>query len=163
MEENEVIEISPSSTEKYAWLKKPKKEGEENRSPLRPLFCMKKNMDMKLIEETEDCFILDFNPIDSVDIAKLPLTNDTDDVDISVLAEKGQVACRDYPHSRHLCLQFPFDTTPSDRHCDLCYCYVCDSAAPCEKWMTHCHATEHDEYWKSQRYARIEKGRLWKI
>ncbi|KAL4369600.1 hypothetical protein GQ457_05G018780 [Hibiscus cannabinus] len=45
-----------------------------------------------------------------------------------------KVACRDYPHSRHLCLQFSFNTTLHDGYCDLCYCYVCDSAAPCEAW-----------------------------
>lgn len=48
-------------------------------------------MDMKLIEEKEDCFILDYNPFDSVDISKLSLTNDAYDVHLSVLAEKGQV------------------------------------------------------------------------
>ncbi|XVE64504.1 hypothetical protein DITRI_Ditri07aG0105800 [Diplodiscus trichospermus] len=94
MGENVVIEISPSSTEKDTRLRNPKceqseMEEEEDMSPLRPIFCLKKKVDMKRIEETEDCFILDFNPSDSVDIAKLSVTDDGDDVDLSVLAEKG--------------------------------------------------------------------------
>ncbi|XP_022738432.1 uncharacterized protein LOC111291110 [Durio zibethinus] len=159
MAERVVKEISPSSAKKDTRLKnlacKQEEEEPGDGSPLRPIFCLKKNVDMKRIEEMEDCFILEFNPFDSVDIA----TKDSDDVDISVVAEKGQVACRDYPHSRHLCLQYPFDTTTHERHCDLCYCYVCDSAAPCECWMTHCHASEHVEDWKSQRNLRIQKVR----
>ncbi|XWS61430.1 hypothetical protein CRYUN_Cryun07bG0125000 [Craigia yunnanensis] len=165
MAEKVVIEISPSSAEKDTRLRnstskqKENEEEPEDGSPLRPIFCLKKKVDMKRIEETEDCFILDFNPFDSIDIAKLSVTNDGDDVDLSVVAEKGQVACRDYPHSRHLCLQFPFDTTPHERHCDLCYCYVCDSAAPCKCWKAHCHASEHVDDWKSQRNLRILKLR----
>lgn len=29
-----------------------------------------------------------------------------------------QIALRDYPHSRHLCLKFPFKTTPSESYCE---------------------------------------------
>lgn len=29
------------------------------------------------------------------------------------------MACRDYPHSRHLCLKFPFHTTPHESYCEL--------------------------------------------
>jgi hypothetical protein len=29
-----------------------------------------------------------------------------------------QIACRDYPHPRHLCAKHPFSSTPHDRHCD---------------------------------------------
>ncbi|XP_056162936.1 RPM1 interacting protein 13-like [Syzygium oleosum] len=50
--------------------------------------------------------------------------------DLVVIAEKGQVVCRDFLHSRHLCQKFPLATTPHERYCELCYCYVCDSAAP---------------------------------
>lgn len=38
-----------------------------------------------------------------------------------------------------------------------CHCYVCDSIAPCAHWGTgvskidHCHATDKQEIWKSQR------------
>ncbi|TYJ07625.1 hypothetical protein E1A91_A11G018100v1 [Gossypium mustelinum] len=164
----ENVVIVPSSAEKGMTLKNPtykkqrnnenNEDPEDHQSPLRSIFCLKKIVDMKRVEETEDCFILDFNPFNSIDIAKLSAVNDGDEADLSVVAEKGQVACRDYPHSRHLCLQFPFDTTPHDRHCHLCYCYVCDSAAPCEFWVLHCDASEHVETWKSQRQVRIPKG-----
>ncbi|KAG5043647.1 hypothetical protein JHK87_007562 [Glycine soja] len=38
-----------------------------------------------------------------------------------------------------------------------CYCYVCDSVAPCPKWVTgllgmdHCHATDESETWRTRR------------
>uniref|UniRef100_A0A2P2J7D2 Uncharacterized protein MANES_13G038700 n=1 Tax=Rhizophora mucronata TaxID=61149 RepID=A0A2P2J7D2_RHIMU len=68
-----------------------------------------------------------------------------------------QIACRDYPHPRHLCAKFPFSSTQHDRHCDLCHCYVCDSLAPCAYWgtgvssMDHCHAIDKQEMWKNLR------------
>ncbi|PNX97351.1 hypothetical protein L195_g020579 [Trifolium pratense] len=67
----------------------------------------------------------------------------------------GPVALRDYPHSRHLCIKFPFKTTARESYCDKCYCYVCDSAAPCKYWTTgnHCSA-ESAGYWKDQRKVR---------
>ncbi|KAF9688486.1 hypothetical protein SADUNF_Sadunf02G0202000 [Salix dunnii] len=84
--------------------------------------------------------------------------------DVLVVGEKGQVACRDYPHPRHLCVEFPFGSTPHERHCHLCHCYVCDSIAPCVQWGTgfsttdHCHATDKQESWKTQReICRIGK------
>ncbi|XP_055813079.1 uncharacterized protein LOC129882695 isoform X2 [Solanum dulcamara] len=70
------------------------------------------------------------------------------------------IACRDYPHSRHLCAKFPFGSTPHERHCDQCHCYVCDTLAPCVYWRTgisstaaHCHATDKDKFWKAQRQS----------
>ncbi|KAE9590996.1 hypothetical protein Lalb_Chr20g0113491 [Lupinus albus] len=67
------------------------------------------------------------------------------------------IACRDYPHPRHLCGNFPFSSTPHHSHCDKCHCYVCDSLAPCPKWGTgllttdHCHATDRSSIWKTLR------------
>ncbi|KAF7148073.1 hypothetical protein RHSIM_Rhsim03G0216100 [Rhododendron simsii] len=88
-------------------------------------------------EREEDCYILDSDPNDSlitIDLSKLSISSDLDATDISVLAEKGQVACRDYPHSRHLCFNNPFEKTPHESYCELCYCFVCDRVAPCKKW-----------------------------
>ncbi|XP_042474995.1 uncharacterized protein LOC122057066 isoform X2 [Macadamia integrifolia] len=63
-----------------------------------------------------------------------------------------QVACRDYPHSRHLCAKYPFNKTPHEDYCEQCFCYVCDTIAPCKSWKKpgggHCDATEHEELWK---------------
>ncbi|CAE6239602.1 unnamed protein product [Arabidopsis arenosa] len=114
-----------------------KKEGSP---PLIGIFCVKTRQDMKRIEETEDCFILDFNPFDSFDVKRLSYSLDKD---LEIIHETGQVACRDYPHPRHLCLNFPFGSTSNATHCDLCYCYVCDKPAPCALWMSsHCNASE---------------------
>ncbi|GLT41552.1 hypothetical protein SLA2020_156060 [Shorea laevis] len=135
----EVIEISSSSPEK-----------ETDGTPVRSIFCLKRRIDMERIDLTEDCFVLDFNPFDSFGTSNISGKSDSGYApDLSVIAEKGQVACRDYPHSRHLCLSFPFETTPHEKYCELCYCYVCDSAAPCKYWTvpngTHCHALDVEE------------------
>ncbi|CAN6565481.1 unnamed protein product [Malus baccata var. baccata] len=100
---------------------------DEDGSPIRHIVCVKNKVDVKRFEDVEDCFILDFDPFEPV-------------------------ACRDYPHSRHLCLKFPFETTPHESYCELCYCYVCDSAAPCMLWkLSHCHAAAHIGDWKCKR------------
>ncbi|EEF36796.1 conserved hypothetical protein [Ricinus communis] len=125
------------------------KESSVEGTPLRPIFCLKRKMDMKPFDDVYDCFILDFD--NSECISDLSLCFDDD---LSVIAERGKVACRDYPHARHLCLNYPFDTTPHENFCQLCYCYVCDSAAPCKYWKdsksAHCHASE-SIIWKAQR------------
>uniref|UniRef100_A0A5B7CCH7 RPM1 interacting protein 13 n=1 Tax=Davidia involucrata TaxID=16924 RepID=A0A5B7CCH7_DAVIN len=110
-------------------------------------------------DEDDDCVVLDGDPDKPVAIE-----NDTagEADELLIVSEKGQIACRDYPHPRHLCAKFPFSSTPHERHCDMCHCYVCDSHAPCVHWGTgtssidHCHATDK-EPWKFQR-RRIKRG-----
>ncbi|XP_027337068.1 uncharacterized protein LOC113850705 [Abrus precatorius] len=111
-------------------------------SPIRAIACLNKITDMRRFEENEDCFILGFDPSDPVPLLSDAPANLHDADDLFVIAEKGQVACRDYPHSRHLCVKFPFKTTPHENYCAKCYCYVCDSAAPCKYWTIarHCDA-----------------------
>ncbi|KAH0690059.1 hypothetical protein MTR67_014226 [Solanum verrucosum] len=124
-------------------------------TPLRPVFCLKKREQLKEFEEKEECFILDFDPYESVDISKLSVSQNLDASDLSVLAEKGEVACRDFPHPRHDCAKHPFEKTPHQDHCEMCYCYVCDVAAPCKSWTgnsAHCHAM-NNEAWKALRNA----------
>ncbi|CAI8598636.1 unnamed protein product [Vicia faba] len=135
-------------------------------TPIRPVVCLKRKEDIKLYEETEECFILDFDPFEVIDFSKLSLdnmNNDDDTSDISIVAEKGQVACRDYPHARHLCVKFPFSTTPHESSCEKCYCYVCDSVAPCKYWTRasdksdsppHCDANSDWEEERSE-YKRL--------
>uniref|UniRef100_A0A7N0TCF9 Uncharacterized protein n=1 Tax=Kalanchoe fedtschenkoi TaxID=63787 RepID=A0A7N0TCF9_KALFE len=121
-----------------------------------PIVVLKKRYDMKRYEQTEECFILDFDPDEAAaDLGSVKAAAGWKvDEDVAVISEKGQVACRDYPHSRHLCLKFPFDKTLHESHCKLCYCYVCDTAAPCIYWdypvYGHCHASENDD-WKARR------------
>ncbi|ONI25772.1 hypothetical protein PRUPE_2G319800 [Prunus persica] len=177
---------------------------EEDGSPVRHILCVKNKVDVKQFEEVDDCFILDFDPFEPIQLSKLSVSdnfaghNAPESPDVAVVAEKGQVvcfphdpfdvslcsflfnqfsfsvalfgccgnrnpilpvACRDYPHSRHLCLKFPFETTPHESYCELCYCYVCDSAAPCVLWkLAHCHASEHIGDWKSRRYLRKQQA-----
>ncbi|KAK9756827.1 hypothetical protein RND81_01G123400 [Saponaria officinalis] len=67
------------------------------------------------------------------------------------------VACRDFPHPRHLCANFPFSSTSHESRCNLCHCYICDSLAPCAYWGSgalttdHCHATDKAVYWQTER------------
>nr|XP_051210396.1 nuclear localization sequence-binding protein-like isoform X8 [Lolium perenne] len=85
--------------------------------------------------------------------------DDDDDDDCVIVAEKGEVACRDFPHSRHLCSNMPFGTTSHSKHCTMCYCFVCDAPAPCSYWGKglsvddHCHATDKETKWKTLREA----------
>ncbi|KAJ8554227.1 hypothetical protein K7X08_024905 [Anisodus acutangulus] len=124
-------------------------------SPLRHILCLKKREQLKEFEEKEECFILDFDPYDTVDMSKLSFLDNLDDSDVSVVAEKGEVACRDFPHPRHACAKHPFEKTLHHIHCEMCYCYVCDVAAPCKSWtgaLGHCHAL-NNEAWKTLRNA----------
>ncbi|KAM7268766.1 hypothetical protein ACFE04_010932 [Oxalis oulophora] len=122
-------------------------------SPIRSVFCLKRKLDIEKTDEIEDCFILDFDPNELTNYVNVNNNNDSDD--LSIVAEKGQVACRDYPHSRHACSENPFDTSPHEKHCELCYCYVCDSAAPCKYWsrpgFKHCNASDKEARWRSLR------------
>nr|XP_043618396.1 uncharacterized protein LOC122590126 [Erigeron canadensis] len=129
---------------------------DDDGTPLRPIFCLKRKSAIKEFDDKEDCFILDFNPDeDSVDLSKMNAekgvqNNPQDSPDVFMVAEKGQVACRDYPHSRHLCVKHPFQKTPHESYCNMCYCFVCDVSAPCKSWNGyngHCHAIDN-EGWK---------------
>uniref|UniRef100_A0A0A9DLG1 Uncharacterized protein n=1 Tax=Arundo donax TaxID=35708 RepID=A0A0A9DLG1_ARUDO len=80
----------------------------------------------------EECEILAADPLAAAEVAPAPAAAANDD--IAVVAERGKVACRDYPHPRSACAKHPFNTTPHERHCNKCFCYVCDIAAPCVSW-----------------------------
>ena len=102
-----VIEISPSSSEKEekkVFRYTSSSSSEESGTPVRRILCIKNAHDVKQFEETEECFILDFDPFDPpIDISKLSMSaaaaddedeeeNDDDDArEFVILAEKGQV------------------------------------------------------------------------
>ncbi|XP_039785062.1 uncharacterized protein LOC120651585 isoform X2 [Panicum virgatum] len=65
--------------------------------------------------------------IDPAEFAKKLNLKETDDV--ILVAAKGKVALRDFPHPRHLCGNFPFDKTPHESLCGKCYCSLCDVPA----------------------------------
>ncbi|TKY52783.1 31 kDa ribonucleoprotein [Spatholobus suberectus] len=104
--------------------------------------------------DDDDCVILEGDP----EKGAAPVAEEANGSDeLLVIGEKGPIACRDYPHPRHLCAKFPFSSTPHEKHCSQCHCYVCDSLAPCLEWGTgilssdHCHANDKTELWKIQR------------
>ncbi|XP_074268445.1 uncharacterized protein LOC141591856 isoform X1 [Silene latifolia] len=113
-------------------------------------------------DDDDDCVVLECDP-DKPPPSKggddeVKKYDDDDDSDeVVVVGEKGQVACRDFPHSRHLCANFPFSSTSHESRCELCHCYVCDSLAPCAHWGSgasttdHCHATDKAVYWQTER------------
>lgn len=116
--------------------------------------------------DDDDCVVLDDDPDKPVVMASCKADHADaadDDDDLKIVGEKGEVACRDFPHSRHLCVRFPFASTPHALHCGQCHCYVCDSLAPCSHWGTgfssidHCHASDKDDFWRAER-KRIKKG-----
>ncbi|XBI76062.1 hypothetical protein VPH35_069340 [Triticum aestivum] len=125
-----------------------------------------------------DCVVLDSDPDGAVAVADEDgaAGNDGSSDELQIVAEKGQFACRDFPHSRHLCSTMPFGATSHEKHCtchgelqafslpDPCYCFVCDAPAPCAYWGTglladdHCHATDKETKWRAMRLAFKCKG-----
>ncbi|KAI6673482.1 hypothetical protein NL676_001388 [Syzygium grande] len=83
-------------------------------------------------DDDDDCVVLDGDPEKAVSAPDDAVDGGSDD--LLIVGEKGQVACRDYPHPRHDCVIFPFSSTLHEKHCNLCHCYVCDSPAPCAYW-----------------------------
>lgn len=133
----------------------------------RNLVAVKKGKSDGEEEEDDDCVVLDSNPDVPVAVVKQEGSAGFDGSldELLIVAEKGQVACRDFPHSRHLCSSLPFGTTSHVRHCTMCYCFVCDVPAPCKYWgkglLTddHCHGTDDEMSWKILRQT-FRLGRL---
>ncbi|XP_047333635.1 uncharacterized protein LOC124937416 [Impatiens glandulifera] len=106
-------------------------------------------------DDDDDCMILDGDPDEPISIKNDSAIDDSDD--LVIVGAKGQIACRDFPHPRHLCANYEFDTTQHEKYCSQCHCYVCDALAPCVHWgngiskFDHCHATEKSHYWKHER------------
>ncbi|KAL5712103.1 hypothetical protein ACHQM5_014305 [Ranunculus cassubicifolius] len=104
--------------------------------------------------DDDECLILDGDPDKILEVEN---GDGNDEDELQVVGEKGQIACRDYPHPRHLCARYPFSSNPHEKYCDLCHCYVCDTRAPCKHWGTgvsshdHCHSSDKEEIWRLQR------------
>ncbi|KAL5729287.1 hypothetical protein ACHQM5_002261 [Ranunculus cassubicifolius] len=136
----EIIDISSDEEDIQPCVKRCIKK-ERNRAPIVG------NLD----SDSDDCVILDEDPDKPVRRFESQ-TGGSDE--LLIVAEKGQVACRDYPHARHLCARLPFDTNPHQKYCDMCHCYVCDTRAPCvywgsgNSWHDHCHSTDKDKIWR---------------
>ncbi|KAE8660778.1 RPM1 interacting protein 13, putative isoform 2 [Hibiscus syriacus] len=104
--------------------------------------------------EDDDCIVLEGDPEKVVSDVN---DNHEDSDELLVVGQKGQIACRDFPHPRHDCAKFPFSSNSHEQHCELCHCFVCDMRAPCFYWGSgisntdHCHATDKEEIWKTLR------------
>ena len=89
-----VFNISPSSCgkkkeEKIKVIDITSSSSEDDTTPIRHVLCLKREADAKRFEETEDCFIIDF---DSPKATVSPAPDFVDgDPDISVVSVKGQV------------------------------------------------------------------------
>ncbi|GFP82985.1 hypothetical protein PHJA_000441600 [Phtheirospermum japonicum] len=119
----------------------------------------------KVVDDDDDCVILDGDPDKPVVAAAVNcgvgyFWSHTSERHVFAVADHFKL---DFPHARHLCVKFLFASSPHATHCSQCHCYVCDSLAPCSHWGTgvssidHCHATDKDEYWKTER-KRIKNG-----
>ncbi|GKU86186.1 hypothetical protein SLEP1_g741 [Rubroshorea leprosula] len=105
-------------------------------------------------DDDDELVVLDGDPDKPLEVAN---EGDGGGDELMVVGQKGEIACRDLPHSRHLCANFKFSSTPHEKHCELCHCFVCDTRAPCLYWGSgtssadHCHATDKEERWNSLR------------
>ncbi|KAL6658293.1 hypothetical protein ACP70R_003879 [Stipagrostis hirtigluma subsp. patula] len=103
--------------------------------------------------DDDECIILEGDPDKLVTLAEGEGSAGEGSSDnLLIVAEKGPLACRDFPHSRHLCSNLPFSTTPHEMYCNKCHCFVCDTPAPCKYWGNgaygchHCHATDKADW-----------------
>ncbi|KAJ3681729.1 hypothetical protein LUZ60_014302 [Juncus effusus] len=113
--------------------------------------------DEKVVYDDE-CCILTSDPLADADLSRPVCQNEglKQDDEVAVVAARGKIPCRDYPHPRHTCAEFPFAQTSHEKHCSNCFCYVCDIAAPCKYWRGkegHCDASSSDKYWNSKRQS----------
>uniref|UniRef100_A0A0E0K8M1 Uncharacterized protein n=1 Tax=Oryza punctata TaxID=4537 RepID=A0A0E0K8M1_ORYPU len=114
--------------------------------------------------DDDDCVMLDSDPDKAVLVVneQRPGQGGPEE-ELQIVSEKGELACRDFPHPRHLCVSMPFTSSHAD-HCALCHCYVCDSPAPCAFWgkgtkpTDHCHATDKDAKWTKMRQSLKRKN-----
>lgn len=111
---------------------------------------------IECISDDDECVVLDGDPDKPLEIA-----NQEEEAcdELQIVGQKGEIACRDLPHSRHLCAKFKFDSTSHTKHCELCHCFVCDTLAPCIYWgagistTDHCHATDEEKRWNLLRQS----------
>ncbi|CAH8359071.1 unnamed protein product [Eruca vesicaria subsp. sativa] len=107
-------------------------------------------------DDDDDCVILDCDS-DKTSAAFESKADDDDNDEVLVVGQKGEKACRDFPHPRHSCAKYSFNSTSHESYCDMCHCYVCDIPAPCPYWcvpvssLNHCHANDKDKTWMNQR------------
>ncbi|XP_020695774.1 uncharacterized protein LOC110109174 isoform X1 [Dendrobium catenatum] len=112
--------------------------------------------------DSDDCYEID--PIDFT--TKLEFSS-ADDSSVAIVAHKGHVALRDFPHPRHLCGNFPFCRTTHETFCSKCFCYVCEVAAPCSEWWGkngHCNVSQKELEGRLQKFTLDhDQGRIFDL
>jgi len=129
----------------------------------RPLENDRKTASMITADVDEEIQILDDNEEGPFQlIAAASKTNSTDD-DLEVLGIRNEVIL---PHNRCDCPKNKFsmsgcDAHQNEKHCDKCYCYVCDClASECKSWNSnwmqhaHCNATDKINRWVQKRQEK---------
>ncbi|CAM0909729.1 unnamed protein product [Alopecurus aequalis] len=85
----------------------------------------RRNKNAGKVDEDDDCVILDGDPHRPVAVAVATAKGrSASDDEVEIVAVRGEIACKDFPHSRHVCSEFPFSTTSHRKHCSMCYCFV---------------------------------------
>ncbi|CAH8354625.1 unnamed protein product [Eruca vesicaria subsp. sativa] len=72
-------------------------------------------------DDDDDCVILDCDP-DKTGAAVESKADDDDNDEVLVVGQKGEIACRDFPHPRHSCAKYSFNSTAHESYCDMEYC-----------------------------------------
>ncbi|KAK8935671.1 hypothetical protein KSP39_PZI013529 [Platanthera zijinensis] len=125
-------------------------------------FCRRNNLpagDSLNVSDDDDCLILEGVSESAATCSEYTELGGELLDEMLIVGEKGQFACRDYPHPRYLCATFLFSMTPHKKHCDLCHCYVCDSPAPCKYWESHCNSTHKEITWRAERQSLRRRKR----
>ncbi|XP_051210401.1 uncharacterized protein [Lolium perenne] len=81
-----------------------------------------KGMAGTIDKDGDDCVILDYDLHSTTamkDEKEGSVGDGGSDEELQIVAEKGEVACRDFPHPRHLCSNMPFGTTSHQKHCTM--------------------------------------------
>ncbi|KAJ0265497.1 hypothetical protein HA466_0017730 [Hirschfeldia incana] len=154
-ENHEVVDVSSDEEEVEvvdrdysSWLNRDKSDSSSD------VFEVKGSVEA---DDDDDCVILDCDPDKTTSAAVEADDDDDDDDEVLVVGQKGEIACRDFPHPRHSCAKYSFNSTSHESYCDMCHCYVCDIPAPCPYWcvaassVDHCHANDKDKTWMTQR------------
>ncbi|TKY62295.1 31 kDa ribonucleoprotein [Spatholobus suberectus] len=93
--------------------------------------------DVSSDDDEDDCVVLEGDPEKGVTtVDDSPTGSD----ELRVVGEKGQIACRDYPHPRNHCVKFPYSSTPHEKHCDqvkiiICCLRLCQNLDLCINWF----------------------------
>ncbi|PXF46015.1 hypothetical protein BWQ96_04190 [Gracilariopsis chorda] len=87
------------------------------------------------------------SPLRTICDSKLSSRQNVNGNEVQLVVEREVLKpLKDYPHARPHCLAHPFGKkgVHRRRHCDNCYCCVCEiPAAECKKWKEHYNAMLH--------------------